>query len=420
MFRLKIKKFIFIVFCILIIYQTQSSSQQLAANKYSINKYSDMIDKLLFFKNDRFKVFYGGPITLKTKQGLKWIMPALFLDENYKTRALYDLLFVNCDPKNAKDAKILFLNVNDIDIKFKNLLSNDYAIFDKIIKNKYSKHKYIVIRKTDFGMIYYPDLFIASAFSKYYDEDKNTITKFLHHTLGASNSYKEIFNKTTKDRLLQENENNIIYEPIPIKTKINGQIYSYFITKVIIKKDQWKLYYIITKNREYKNFSKDPVLLRLDSGCVTGQIYSDESCDCADQLYDAVQSMIQHKGFAILVHIPGHDGRGFGTALKAETELYKLGITGRINKVAYPLDTVEAAKLLYGSNDYDLRTFDGAAKILKEIGINNVLLITDNVVKTQSLEKKGIKVTRLKTNSNKQSCIQHLLSKRKSNLYYSE
>jgi len=419
----KTDKLILGLICFFISYQAYPDSKKLnsgAFNTYAVSMYSSILDKLLLFKNDRFKVFYGGPVSRNNGQGVKWIMPIIFQDEQYKTRALYDVLFVNCDPENANGAKILFLNVSDANVKFKNLLSEDYKIFHKIIIGKYSKNKYIVIRQMDFGMVHYPDIFISSLFSRCCDGDMSTMLQFLNQRFRTERAYKTIFKTKQEDIVLTEDDQRIVYEPILMKTEINNNFYSYYVTKIIIKNDNWKLYYIATKNKNYKNIATDKVLTRLDSGCVSGQIYGDDSCDCAEQLYEALKSMVENVDFSVVIHIPAHDGRGFGTALKAETEIYKIGGIGRVNEVKHPLNTIEASKLLYGQNPYDLRTYDGAATILKTINVKKVLLITDSLSKTNALIKNGIKVTRVRTNSNKPSCIKHLLAKRNSDSYYSE
>lgn len=421
MFIYKTKKIMFSFFCIIIMAQAYSDAGKLDFfNNYSINKYSGILDKLLFFKNDKFKVFYGGPVSNKNEQGAKWIMPVLFQDEHYKTRALYELVFVNCDLKSTKDAEVLFLNVSDINIKFRNLLSEDYNAFNNAVIAKNARKKYIVVRKADFGMVHYPDIFISSLFSIDHENDKKIIIKFLNEKFQSKITNKTIFESNRQDVVVEEDNQKIIYEPIFIKTKINNGFYFFYITKLILKNDNWKLYYIVTKEKNYKAIPKDKVLVRMDSGCVSGQIYDDEACDCADQLYESLKSVANFPGFGVVIHIPAHDGRGFGTALKAETEIYKIGGVGRVHNTLKHLNTIEAAELLYGKNQYDLRTFDGAAKVLKLMNIKHVLLITDNILKIQSLKSNGIRVSRIKTNSNKITCLNHLSAKRKSKLYYSE
>ena len=413
------KKLIFILVYLLMFGSFAHSNEKKENELPYFNTQSDILGKLLFFKDDRFKVFYGGPVSHdKTNKGIKWIMPALFQDKHYKTRVLYDILFVNCDLNDAKNAEVLFLNVSDINIKFKNLLSDEYKFFNNIISGNYSNGKYIVVRQADFGMIYYPDIFISSLYSNTDKNDKEEIVSFLVNKFGAKNNYKTIFKRDYKDVIKFEDDEKIIYKPMLIKTKINDEPQKFYITKMIVKNDKWKLYYIVSNKKQYGDLSTKEILLRLDSGCVSGQIYGDQSCDCSDQLHDSLKSLKEFSGDGLIIHIPSHDGRGFGTAPKLETEIYKVGGNGRVNQTIYVLDTISAAKLLYGKNNYDLRTFDGAANILKWLGINKVLLITDNVLKTKALRDHGIQVKRLKTNSEKASCLLHLHAKRNSEFYY--
>jgi GTP cyclohydrolase II len=195
------------------------------------------------------------------------------------------------------------------------------------------------------------------------------------------------------------------------------------LSKVIKSKDNWKVYYIIYKTEDsLESLAKEkkPILLRLDSGCVSGQIYDDQECDCLDQLHIALSELSENKkNKGIIIHIPTQDGRGFGTAPKAETEIYKRGGRGKVNSTL-PLNTVDAAKLLYDTDNYDFRTFDGAAEILASLNIKSVFLMTDNKEKVESLKRSGINVTRKKTNTNKSSCITHIEAKKNSSLYFNE
>lgn len=128
--------------------------------------------------------------------------------------------------------------------------------------------------------------------------------------------------------------------------------------------DIWKIYYIIGKKSNIFKYTKDKDLdIRIDSGCVGGQIYKDDSCDCLDQFYSFFDK-IGDEG--VVVHIPAQDGRGFGFASNAETEIYKLGVVEKINTIE-AMDTVSAAKLLYDvqDNSYDIRDYDVAVQIIK-------------------------------------------------------
>lgn len=383
--------------------------------------HSAIIEKLLFFKCDTFKVFYGGPIDREGK-GVKWMMPIVFEDEFYKTRAVYEVAFVNCDLQSAQGAEILFVDVADINIKFKNLLSPDYTIFSFLLSGGYKADKYIVIRCADIANVYYPDIFVFSEHGNKKESDKNEIIEFLHQHFDTNDAGKNFYKTAEKEQVAYENEHSKVYKPIRMIINLKKDVCLFSVEKVIEKKDIWRVYYIISKEKEnILPLVSDSILLRIDSGCVSGQIYDDAACDCLDQLHDALMQLAKDECCnGIIVHIPGHDGRGFGTAPKAETEIYKRGGRGRIHET-HALDTIAAAKLLYGiESNYDLRTFDGVGQLLKSKNITKVILLTDNIEKVNALKKCGIEVIRQKTDTNKASCITHINAKKKSELYFSE
>lgn len=384
--------------------------------------HSAIIEKLLFFKHGAFKVFYGGPVDREAQRGVRWVMPAVFEDEQYKTRAVYEIAFVNCDWRDAQEAEILFIDVLDINIKLKNLLSPDYAIFSLLLAGAYKDGKYIVVRSSDIANVYYPDIFISSGQNSKKESDKQEIVEFLYTHFKTHRNFKNIYESCHNEEFAFENDTLIAYKPIKVLVNLSGRLSPFIVEKVIQKNDVWKVYYIISK--EKKNGDQllpDSVLLRIDSGCVSGQIYDDDSCDCLDQLHDALAQMAKDECYdGIIIHVPTHDGRGFGTAPKAETEIYKRGGKGRIHETN-ALDTVAAAQLLYGiENCYDLRSFDGVGQLLASKGISNVILLTDNVEKVNTLKNCGIEVSRLKTETNKASCMNHINAKKNSELYFSE
>src|SRR6187431_2565633 len=76
-----------------------------------LSTYPSVIERLICFKRDKFKTFYGGPIDRKNG-GIQWIMPVAFENEQSKTRAIYQIAFVNCIPETAQDAYVLFVDVS--------------------------------------------------------------------------------------------------------------------------------------------------------------------------------------------------------------------------------------------------------------------------------------------------------------------
>lgn len=394
----------------------------------TIGDYANAIEKIILYKNDKFKVFYGGPIDNELghdqvkSRGVQWVMPVIFEDQLYQTRAVYEIAFVNCSIDDAKDAEIIFVNVSDVDIKFKNQLTPDYKVFSELLNGRYSDDKYIIVRLTDASNVYFPEIFFSTE-SDFKKADQGKITHFLHDHFGTKSTFKVFYNNKKKNKILSENDLETVYQTIPVEVSFNGIHKLFNISKRVLKNDPWKLYYIISRDSCHLDAETSielPVLLRLDSGCVSGQVYNDSSCDCLDQLHHALDQLSNDPAErSLIIHIPMHDGRGFGFAPKAETEIYKRGGKGRVN-CTHALDTLAAANLLYRSSKIDLRTFDGAAKILECMKIKSVMLLTDNVAKVTALKNNNIEVLRKKTGTSKASCQAHINSKKNSSNYFKD
>lgn len=386
--------------------------------------YPTIIEKILFYKKGPFSVYYGGPIE-RAHGGVQWMMSCTFEDDFYQTRAVYEMAFVNCNLTNCEDAEVLYVDVSDVNIKFKNKLCKDYQQFSHLLNGKYSHAKYVVIRATDVASVFYPNNYVQSEYGELKDSDKKMIIDFLHNEFHTKNSIQDLHKGSVKEKEEVDYETNIeiSYKPKQLEIDLQGKVEKFFLVKKILKNDEWKVYYLITKkilDPKTIDFAIASPLVRIDSGCVSGQIYDDDSCDCLDQLHSGLYQIAQESGEnSLIIHIPMHDGRGYGTAPKCETEIYKHGGKGRVHTTK-PLNTVKSAKLLYSDGIYDIRTYEGAAVILKEMGFKRVSLLTDNIVKVESLKKHDIEVVRMKTGTQKVTCLNHIKSKKNSELYYKE
>ena len=148
------------------------------------------------------------------------------------------------------------------------------------------------------------------------------------------------------------------FELIPFKQKSNG------LEHIALVKGTW------TKD--------DPVLVRVHSSCVTGDIFGSKRCDCGDQLHQSLE-MIEKQGQGVLVYM-NQEGRGIGLFNKIKA--YKLQEQGR--------DTVEA-NLDLGFEE-DERDYGVGANILRELGLGKIRLMTNNPVKRKGLEGYGLEI----------------------------
>ncbi|GAB4277612.1 MAG: bifunctional 3,4-dihydroxy-2-butanone-4-phosphate synthase/GTP cyclohydrolase II [Marinilabiliales bacterium] len=122
----------------------------------------------------------------------------------------------------------------------------------------------------------------------------------------------------------------------------------------------------------------EPILVRVHSSCITGDIFASMRCDCGNQLHKAMQ-MIEKEGKGIVLYM-NQEGRGIG--LFGKINAYKLQEEG--------LDTVEA-NIKLGYKD-DERDYGVGAQILRDLNVKKLKLITNNPVKRAGLKGYGLTI----------------------------
>ena len=146
---------------------------------------------------------------------------------------------------------------------------------------------------------------------------------------------------------------------IPFRQKSNG------LEHIALIKGEWN--------------EDEPVLVRVHSSCMTGDIFGSQRCDCGAQLYEAMK-LIDETGKGVIVYL-NQEGRGIG--LMNKMRAYKLQEEG--------MDTVDA-NLCLGFKA-DERDYGVGAEILRQVGVHKMRLITNNPVKRIGLESYGLTIT---------------------------
>lgn len=127
------------------------------------------------------------------------------------------------------------------------------------------------------------------------------------------------------------------------------------------------------------DISSGPVLVRVHSECLTGDVFDSRRCDCGPQL-EAAQREIIAAGAGVVVYVRGHEGRGIGLVDKLRA--YAAQDAGA--------DTVDANAEL--GLPVDARDYTHAAQVLRDLGVDSVRLLSNNPAKVEALTGLGIEV----------------------------
>lgn len=358
--------------------------QEVSGNPLISPNYAKTIQDLVYFQDELVTHFYGSELDLKASNRKVWFSPVEVDDGT--DYSYFQLLYINTTPEQAignSDIDTYLLDIDETSFKLAQEDHSSHRALNSLLGGDEPK---VLIRWCKNGMAYYPRAVTP-------DADRTVAMKHLDHlTTSLGIRHTEVAMNLTK--VSETHVIDIPHTSVSVSHARNydfkgSDIYAYGLTLI---DDPWKYYDIFTPH-PLDEVPRDDLLVRLDSGCDIGQIYSDRGCDCREQLHTALTEMLEI-GDGMVIHVPGQDGRGYGAATKMETEGLKRGIrTATLPNNTTEFDTIGAAKQLLGER-YDIRTYQGTGRILAAIGINSIRLQTDNKLKVEGLREGGIQVTR--------------------------
>jgi GTP cyclohydrolase II len=160
----------------------------------------------------------------------------------------------------------------------------------------------------------------------------------------------------------------------------------FFMVPAEIVGGTWGIHNVLVYPNLGATLEKEEVLLRIDSGCYSGAVLGDITCDCVQQLRKSQKEIIAN-GSGLIVVVPGHDGRGWKEYKMANQQLmHELNMT-----------TTEAAQAFYGhETEIDRRTYNEVATVLQAMGFgprHSFVLASNNQKKIAAIRDAGLNVS---------------------------
>jgi GTP cyclohydrolase II len=124
----------------------------------------------------------------------------------------------------------------------------------------------------------------------------------------------------------------------------------------------------------------DPVPVRVNSACLTGEVFGDRRCDCAWQMWEALRRF-EERGTGVMTYHPSHEGRGIGLFQKVRS--YEL-------MDEHGMTTREAFQAL--GEDVDTRSYTAATATVSHLGVRRAPLLSNTPLKIKAMQDAGIEV----------------------------
>jgi GTP cyclohydrolase II len=384
------------------------------------DNYPDILTSLIAKRENGVTVFEGGTMHMD-HFGIEdsWLTPVEIKDREGYTNM--NVLWLNCKPGEEPD-RVIVSNATSLGLKLGDVNDAEAMELLRFIRSG-TTEKIAVIRPDTMGSLYLPN--IQSVKDRSLDPElwQQRIDKTVD-ILGLPRDKvmgvidPELISCDFRGPWMELSDGVFMAEPVELHTEV-GVVYAYTLH---IPDDPWGYYQILTNPPLDKLNRNVAPLIRLDSGCVSGQLYLDGGCECREQLIEAIHRIHDDEDDGFIIHVPTQDGRGYGLVTKMVTETMKRGgiptpFTPDGNgRGPAGMDTIQAAQLVFGEQ-YDSRTYEGVGRVIKALGYHRVRMMTNNAAKLLGITSQGIQVDREAIHVHKETCDHHVQAKLNTDQY---
>ena len=171
----------------------------------------------------------------------------------------------------------------------------------------------------------------------------------------------------------------------PVTSKTEAPQFKFEWAQLPLRSGMWKIAtFPGLRQREHAVISFGDVealpMVRIHSECFTGDVVHSQRCDCGEQLEQSI-NLIQAHGHGYIIYLRDHEGRGIG--LTEKIKAYQLQDQG--------MDTIDAN--LHLGHEIDARDWNDAVAIVRALGLQDLVILTNNPNKVAALRNAGLEVT---------------------------
>jgi GTP cyclohydrolase II len=280
------------------------------------NKYSKLIEKLVVLETDNITVFYGCRLLLPGVNNKIWVCPVVYSHEG--VNMYLHLFLVNKTPNQffkKRNLKVHLFSIDENLLKITPSTHRAHYLLQELLNNAKMD---ALLRLCDSGSPYFSlELTVPAVDQKIGSVER--LRQDFNDSLGWNIVNFDLV-KAPGVNVEVLNLGNLELNNVVSACRYEFDDYIYYCYKFWFQDDLWKEYVVLSP-KPLQSLDISSLSVRLDSGCDIGQLYNDCGCDCREQLLTSLTGM-HYSQSGIIIHMPTQDGRGYGMAIKMETEGY--------------------------------------------------------------------------------------------------